>query len=399
MNNEVATLEPDHYSADVHQLQLGERQIILIGTAHVSQDSAHLVRDVITKEHPDCVCIELDQKRYESLSQKKRWEALNLKEVIKKKQLSTLVVNLVLASYQKKLASQLGVMPGLELLEAAKVATELKIPLNLCDREVRVTLRRAWRCTGFFKKGHLVTSLFASLFDSTKIDEEKINELKSKDVLSELMDELSQAMPQIKKVIIDERDTYLSEMIKAAKGKKLVAVVGAGHVAGIKKALLEDRSQQLSEINTIPPISPIWKLVGWSIPALIIGSIIAIALKKGGAVAGDNIIYWLLANGIPSALGALLALAHPMTILGAFVAAPLTSLTPVIGAGYVTAFIQVIMMPPVVKEFETVLDDMGTLKGWWQNKLLKVLLAFLLPGFGSMIGTWIGGVEIISNLF
>ena len=120
---------------------------------------------------------------------------------------------------------------------------------------------------------------------------------------------------------------------------------------------------------------------------------------KGGAVAGENIQYWILANGIPSAVGALIALAHPFTIFGAFAAAPLTSLTPVIGAGYVTAFIQVMVMPPVVKEFETVLDDISTLKGWWSNKLLKVLMAFMLPGFGSMIGTWVGGAEIISNLF
>lgn len=399
MNQEDSHNEPEEYSEDVHIVQLGQRQIVLIGTAHVSQNSADLVRQVINREQPDAICIELDQKRYDSLSQKKRWEALNLKEIIKKKQLSTLVVNLVLASYQKKLGAQLGVMPGLELLEASKVAKENDIPISLCDREIRVTLRRAWRTTTLFKKSYLVASLLASIFDTTEIDEEKINELKSKDVLSELMDELAQAMPQLKQVVIDERDTFLSEKIKETTGQKIVAVVGAGHIDGLKKALLEDRSNQIEEINTIPPVSPIWKVVGWSIPAIIIGSIFAIGFKHGGAVASDNIIYWILANGIPSSIGAALALAHPLTIIGAFVAAPLTSLTPVIGAGYVTAFLQVMFMPPVVKEFETVLDDMGTLKGWWQNKLLKVLLAFVLPGFGSMIGTWIGGVEIISNLF
>jgi len=399
MNSEDSHNDTADHSADVHIIELDQRQIILIGTAHVSQHSADLVRQVITKERPDCVCIELDQKRYESLSQKKRWQALNLKEIIKKKQLSTLAVNLVLASYQKRLGAQMGVMPGIELLEAAKAADEADIPISLCDREIRVTLRRAWRSTGFFKKSYLAASLFASIFDSTEIDEEKIEELKSKDILSELMDELGQSMPQLKQVIIDERDTFLSEKIKASKGDKIVAVVGAGHVEGIKKALLEDRSRQIAKINTIPPVSPLWKIAGWSIPAVIIGSIIAIAMQKGTAVAGDNILYWILANGIPSAIGAALALAHPFTILGAFIAAPLTSLTPVIGAGYVTAFLQVMFMPPVVREFETVLEDMTTFKGWWQNKLLKVLLAFLLPGFGSMIGTWIGGVEIVSNLF
>ena len=391
--------ESKQYPPEVRTVQLGERTIILVGTAHVSQQSADLVRQVIDHEKPDCVCIELDQKRYDSLAQKKRWEALDLKRIIRTKQLSTLVVNLVLASYQKKLGAQLGVLPGAELLEASKVANEYGTPIALCDREVRVTLRRAWRATSFWKKSYLLSNLAVSLFDKSEMSEEKINELKKQDVLSELLNELGQSMPEIKTVIIDERDTYLAEKIKEAQGTRLVAVIGAGHLEGTIKALYEDRSGQLAEINTIPPVSKLWKILGWSIPALIIGSIAFIALHKGGAVAGDNIIYWILANGIPSAIGALIGLAHPFTIIGAFLAAPLTSLTPVIGAGYVTAFIQVMVRPPVVREFETVLDDMTTFKGWWRNKLLKVLMAFLLPGFGSMIGTWVGGAKIVSNLF
>ncbi len=387
------------YPPEVQKISLGEREIILVGTAHVSKESADLVRLVIEQEKPDCVCVELDQKRFESLSQKKRWDSLDLKQIIRKKQLSTLVVNLVLASYQKKLGAQLGVTPGVELLEAVNVAKENDIAIALCDREVRVTLRRAWHATSFFRKNYLLASLLASLFDKTEMSEEKINELKQKDVLSELMKEMGEALPELKGVVIDERDTYLSEKIKQAEGVKLVAVIGAGHLEGVQQALHSDRSDQIDDIEKIPPVSPVWKFVGWSIPAVIIGSIVAIGMKKGGAVAGENIIYWILANGIPSSIGALAALAHPLTIFTAFAAAPLTSLTPVIGAGYVTAFVQVMMMPPVVKEFETVLEDMGTLKGWWRNKLLKVMLAFMLPGFGSMIGTWIGGVEIVSNLF
>jgi len=393
------TSEEAKYPPEVRIVKLGERTIILVGTAHVSQQSADLARQVIENENPDCVCIELDQKRYDSLAQKKRWEALDLKQIIRTKQLSTLVVNLVLASYQKKLGAQLGVLPGAELLEAARVAKDCGIPIALCDREVRVTLRRAWRATSFWKKSYLLANLAASLFDNTAMDEEKINELKKQDVLSELLDELGQSLPELKLVIIDERDTYLAEKIKSSQGEKLVAVVGAGHLEGTIKALHEDRAAMMDRINVIPPVSPVWKVLGWAIPALIIGSIMFIALHKGSAVAGDNVIYWILANGIPSAIGAAIALAHPFTIIGAFVAAPITSLTPIIGAGYVTAFIQVMVMPPVVREFETALDDMATFKGWWRNKLLKVILAFLLPGFGSMIGTWVGGAKIVSNLF
>ncbi len=387
------------YTDDVERLMIGEREIILVGTAHVSRESVELVKKVIEAEKPDCVCVELDDKRFNALSGKKRWESLDLREIIRKKQLSTLLVNLVLASYQKKLGMQLGVMPGAELMEAAREAEKHAIPVTLCDRDVRVTLRRAWHSTSFLKKGYLLATLLASLFDKTEITEEKLQELKKKDVLSELMSELGEAMPELKKVLIDERDIYLAEKIKNSPGRRLVAVVGAGHMAGIVRNIREDNSSAMAAISSFPPVSSAFKALGWSIPLLIIGSLVAIGILKGSGAAGANLLYWILANGIPTAIGAMLAWGHPYTIATAFVAAPLTSLTPVIGAGYVTAFVQVLVRPPLVREFETVGEDMATVAGWWKNKLLRVFLAFLLPGLGSMIGTWVGGVEIISNLF
>ena len=387
------------YSDEVEHLTIGERELFLVGTAHVSKESVNLVKQVIASEMPDCVCVELDTKRYKALSGRKRWEALDLKEIVKKKQLSTLLVNLILSSYQKKLGMQLGVIPGLELLEATREAEKHAIPVSLCDRDVRVTLRRAWHETSFLKKGYLLATLLVSLFDKTEITEEKLEQLKKKDVLSELMSELGEAMPELKKVLIDERDIYLAEKIKMSAGRKLVAVVGAGHVEGIKKRIREDNSSILPSISTFPPVTSLFKTLGWSIPLLIIGSLIVIGIQKGSTAAGANLLYWILANAIPSAIGAMLAWAHPLTIASAFAAAPVTSLTPVIGAGYVTAFVQVMVRPPVVREFETVGEDMSTFTGWWKNKLLRVFLAFLFPGLGSMIGTWIGGVEILSNLF
>jgi pheromone shutdown-related protein TraB len=387
------------YPDDVAVIGLADKTILLIGTAHISNDSADLVEEVITREHPDTVCIELDEKRFEALSNPQRWENLDLKEIIRKKQLSTLLVNLILSSYQKKLGGQLGVMPGTELLRAARIAEEHSIPVELCDREIRVTLRRAWHATSLWKKGYLVASLFASLFDKTEIDEEKLAELRSKDVLSELMDELGQALPDTKRVLIDERDIYMAEKIKAAPGQRIVAVVGAGHMAGIKKVILEDHRDDIEEINTIPPVSKAWKIVGWSIPAAIICSVLAIGWRHGLAEAGANALYWILANGIPSAIGAMVAWAHPATILSAFAAAPITSLTPVIGAGYVCAFVQVMTRPPVVREFESVGNDIGTIRGWWRNKLLRIFLVFIMTGLGSSIGTWVGGYRIFTNLF
>ena len=387
------------YPSDVHIIYYEEKTILLVGTAHISQESVDLVEKVISQEQPDCVCLELDDKRYKALTQKKKWQSLDLKQIIKDKQLSTLMINLLMASYQKKLGGQLGVQPGAELLHAAKTADERGIPIALIDRDVRITLRRAWKSTSFFKKGYLLSTLFASLFDSTEISEEKLTEMKQKDVLSELMDEMGSILPDVKRVLIDERDTYRCEKIKANHGKKLVAVVGAGHVEGIKKTFTHDCSAELDEITRSPPVSAVWKILGWSIPLLIIGSLVTIGIQKGAADAGSNLLYWILANGIPSAIGGILAFANPLTVIGAFAAAPITSLTPVIGAGYVAAFIQVMRTPPVVKEFESVGEDMGKLTGWWKNKLLRLFLVFLFTGLGSSIGTYIGGYKIITNLF
>lgn len=387
------------YPEDVAVLHQNGKTILLVGTAHISQESTNLVEQVIEQEKPDTVCIELDEKRYAALSKKQQWQNLDLKQVIRKKQLSTLLVNLILSSYQKKLGGQLGIMPGTELLMAAQAAEKNNCELVLCDRDVRVTLRRAWHSTSLLKKGYLVATLMSSLFDRTELDEEKLAELRKKDVLSELMNEIGSIMPDAKKALIDERDIFMAEKIKAAPGKRLVAVVGAGHMEGIRTVLPVDNSNNIDPINIIPPVSKAWKIIGWSIPAAIILALVMIGIRKGVGEAGANLGYWILANGIPSAVGAIVAWGHPATILSAFAAAPVTSLTPVIGAGYVTAFVQTMSRPPVVREFESVSADIGSVAGWWRNKLLRIFLVFIFTGIGSMIGTWVGGYKIFTNLF
>lgn len=401
MNGEV--IEPrdagGEYPDDVQRLTLEDREIILVGTAHVSKESAELVREVIRREQPDHVCVELDEQRFQALSQKTRWENLDLRQLIRRRQLATLLMNLLLASYQKKIGDKLGVLPGTELLEAVRAAEEAGIPFSLSDRNVRTTLLRAWRSMSFWQRAKLFAGLMAGTFAGPEISEEQLRELRKKDVLSEVMAELADTMPTLKGVLIDERDTYLAEKIRTAEGRKVVAVVGAGHVEGIRQALSAASSADLDAICEVPPVSPAWRWVGWSIPAVILGSLALIAWTKGGAVAGENLRFWILANGIPSGIGAMLALAHPLTIVTAFLAAPITSLTPVIGAGYVTAFVQAYVQPPRVRDFQAVTEDAGKFQGWWRNRLLRVLLAFVFPTCGSLVGTYVGGAEIISNLF
>ena len=388
-----------NYPEDVHIINIDEREFIIVGTAHISRQSADLVKEVITKEKPDTVCVELDEKRFKALSEKNRWENLDIKTIIKEKQLSTLLINLVLASYQKKLGEKLGVTPGTELLEAANTANELNLPIELCDREVRITLRRSWHSMTFWQKIKFLTSGLAGLFEKQELTEEKLAELRSKDVLSEMMEELGKAMPVLKRVLIDERDSYLAEKMKRAKGNKIVSVVGAGHVNGIINHLKNERAVDLKKIEEIPPSKPIAKIIGWGIPAIIVGSIFYIGYAKGLSEAGNNAMFWILANGIPSAIGAIIALAHPITIITAFVAAPITSLSPLIGAGYVAAFVQAYFKPPVVKEFQNVMSDFNHFSKWWKNRLLKVFLVFILTSLGSVLGTYVGFFEIVRNVF
>lgn len=389
----------DYPGSDVAVVTLGERTVLLIGTAHISQHSVDLVREVIAAEKPDTVCIELDEKRYQALARKQQWDGLDLKQVIRSKQLATLLVNLLLASYQKKLGGRLGVMPGSELLAAAQAAEEQGIRTVLCDRDVRITLRRAWHGTSLWKKCSLVVTLLTSIFDDTELDEERLAELRRQDVLSELIREVGAAMPEAKQALIDERDIYMAEKIKAAPGRRLVAVVGAGHLEGIRCRLPEDHAAELAEIETIPPVSRFWKIAGWSMPVLILLSIALVGIQKGIGAAGGLLGYWALAHGIPAALGAILAWAHPATVLSVFAAAPFTSLSPLIGAGLVAALVQVMSRPPVVREFESAGSDMASFAGWWQNRLLRIFLVFFLSDFGSALGTWFGGYQIITSLF
>ena len=323
-------MPPADHGDDVVTVRTGGRTFILVGTAHLSRESADLVREVVERERPDRVCVELDAQRYEALSRRAQWENLDLRQVIRKRQLATLLINLLLASYQKKLGGKLGVQPGAELLGAVEVAEELDIPHTLCDRNIRITLLRAWRSMGIVQKWKLLSAILAGVFTEAELTEDDLRRLRQQDVLSEMMQELAEFMPRLKHVLIDERDAYMAETIRSSAGDRVVAVIGAGPLEGIRAALETGARSSVEELETLPPASSVGKWIGWGIPAAIIAAVTWIGFSKGAAVAGDNLQFWILANGIPSAIGAAIALAHPFTIVAAFVGAPITSLTPVI---------------------------------------------------------------------
>ena len=387
-------------SSEYTRLQVDDKEFVLVGTAHISQDSVDTVIRTIDDVLPDTVCVELDAQRYQSLINKKGWESLNLKELIKKKQVPFLLTNLALSSYQKRMGLQTGVKPGAELAAAAQTAEERGMEVELVDRNIRTTLLRVWRKTGLWNKIKVMVSLFGSLFEKQELDEEELAKLRESDTLSSMLDEMGKLLPSVKQILVDERDTYMAYHIRNAPGEKVLAVVGAAHLPGIVRLLQADEISPgtIAEISIVPPKTTVSKIIPWLIPAIVV------VLFIGGFFFGNRdqlanaAMAWVLANGLFSALGALLALGHPITIFSAFVAAPLTSLNPTIGAGFVTGLVQSFVAAPTVRDMEHVGEDLMTFKGWWQNRLARVLLVFLFSSIGSSIGTFVA-LGWLKNLF
>ena len=373
--------------SDIYRIKKDDREFVLIGTAHISQVSKDLVRATIEAEAPDTVCVELDEGRLKAIKEPDLWKKTDLKQVIKNKQLGTLIANLVLGSYQKRMGAQTGVKPGSELKEAVDCAEGRGTELVLADRDIKITLRRTWACTPWYRKLSLLGGLFASIFDKTEVSEEDLAKIKEQDALSAMMQDFGKSFPEVKQVLIDERDQFLASKIKNAPGKKIVAVVGAGHMNGIAKIIEEDRELPSEEsISVIPKSAPIWKIIGWAIPVAIIASIIAVGVHAGFEKAGELSLQWAMLTGGGAMLGTVIAGGHPVTILVALVAAPFTGLTPLIGVGFFTALTQVYMRPPRVSEMETLADDIWQVRRWWKNRVTRVILCFLCPGIPAIIG-------------
>ncbi|MBE0597899.1 MAG: TraB/GumN family protein [Desulfuromonadales bacterium] len=375
--------------SDIHRLTLDGREIVLVGTAHISRDSVETVRRVIEAEAPDTVCVELDQQRRQALKDGNRWQSLNLVKAIRQGQGPMLLANFALASFQRRMGLQTGVKPGAELAAAADLAEERGMAVELIDRDLRTTLLRVWRGTGFWKRMNLLATLLASLFENHKVNEEELAKLRQGDALGAMLEEMGTLLPSVKTILVDERDLYMAHFIRLAPGAKIVAVVGAAHVPGILQHLQGEKSrpEEITEISTIPAKTTLSRVLPWLIPAVVISLFIA------GFFFGDRdrlagaALAWVLANGLLAALGATVALAHPVTVAAAFVAAPLTSLNPTIGAGMVTGLVQAFIAAPTVRDLECVNEDLATLRGWWGNRLTRVLLVFFFTSLGSAVGT------------
>ncbi len=390
--NETPQPAPERAS-NVTRLTLGDREFILLGTAHVSRDSVNEVAEAIRDLSPDRVCVEIDDARHKSLVEKRSWESLNIYQVIREKKGFLLLGNLVLSSFQRRMGAELGVTPGEEMLAAIEAAKELEIPTSFVDRQIHTTLRRAWSRAGFWGKNKMLAALLGSVFSREKLPAEEIEALKEQGALEGMMNELATYLPAAKEVLIDERDQYIASKSYAAEGSRLLVVVGAGHVPGIVRWLTSIHEGQgkpdLEALDTVPPPGKIRKAIPWVIPVIVAGLIGWGFVRSGWDGGFQMLLRWFLVNGILSGLGAIIALAHPVNIVVSFLAAPFTSMNPTIGVGFVSGLLEAVLRKPRVIDFETLQDDITSIRGFYRNRITRILLVFFFTTLGSAIGTFV----------
>lgn len=383
-------------------ITLNDREIILVGTAHISKESIEDVKQCVTSEHPDCVCVELDEQRYKALTNEKQWQQLDIIEVLKSGKGFLLLANLVLAAFQKRIGSDVGVKPGDEMKAAVTIAEELSIKTELVDRPIHITLKRAWAKNSLWGKSKLLAALLSSAFSTEKLSAEQIEALKDKSEMDGMMAEMAEYLPQVKEALIDERDRYLATKIWNAPGKKIVAVLGAGHLAGTEAYLEQLKNgtvpNDVSDIADVPPKSALAKVSGWIFPALIVLLIAAGFFKGGVAASSALLLRWLLWNGSLAAAGTLIALGHPISIITGFLGAPLATLNPFIGVGLFTGIVQAWVRKPQVADMENLTTDVMSIKGWYKNKIAHILLIFFLSSLGGAIGNFIAVPALIGGL-
>jgi pheromone shutdown-related protein TraB len=378
--------------------------LILVGTAHVSPESVREVKEVILAERPDVVAVELDAPRREALENRQQWENTPIQKLLKSDKLWMFLTQSLLASYQRRLGDELGAEPGAEMLAAMAAAKEIGAEVLLADRDIGITMKRAYRMMSFREKVRLMWELMKSFVGAEEEAEDQkpldIKEMMHEDAITQMMEELGQMAPSIKTVVLDERDIYLATKVRvpSEQGKKVVAVVGAGHMAGIKKRLQEP-VPDLKPLEALPPKKFPWgKIIGWFLPLLIVGLFVWFGYQ--GFRSGnfnklrDAAIYWILITGGFSALGTALARGHILSILTAFLMAPITTLHPALAAGWFAGLTEAYMRTPVVKDFQG-LSAIKTMKDFFGNRVIRVLMVAALANVGAMIGFFVAGAEIV----
>ena len=369
----------------------------ILGTAHVATASVEAVRHHIAEYQPDIVAVELCKSRHEALTSDRRLDKEGLLKVVKEGKAPLVLIQSLLAAEQRKLGLDEGQQPGAELIAAVEEAKAAGLEVALVDRDIQVTLRRAWKNMRFIEKFRVLKSLLG------QDDEEEVPDvntlLDDSDLLSSLMEELRGFSPGAGKVLIDERDEYLATKISALNtDKKVLAVVGAGHLAGIKEYLVENKCDinRIQQLQNLPRKTFAMKVMPWAIPMLVMG-LMAYYLSTGTDI--DLVQFftvWTAANAIFAAIGCIIARGHPLAILTAALASPITSLNPALAAGWFAGYVQLKMAEPSAEDLADFLklDNLGM---FWSNKAGRVLLVTALTNLGSMAGAWVAAAGLLGG--
>ena len=382
----------------ITRVKYNEKELILIATAHVSKASAELVKEVIDREQPDSICVELDKDRYNNMKNPKAWSDTDLVQVIKDGKVGFMLANLVLSSYQKKLAKQLDTNVGQEMAQGIQSAEETGATLVLADRNIQTTFMRIWRKMNLKEKFDLLLNLFFALDDDeqSEITDEEISKMLEKDMLEAAMENMQEEFPKVGDILLHERDQYLANKIKNAPGEKVVAVLGGAHVAGVTEEIFKE--QDMEEISNVPPAGKLGKVIGWGIPVAIV-LLIAWGFLQNIDTGVELVSSWVLWNGCLAALFTALMLGHPLSILTAFVVAPISSLNPMLACGWFAGLMEAHVRKPKVEDVSNISTDIFSLKGCFHNRFIRTLLIVIMANLGSTLGTIIAGMDIIQTIF
>ncbi|AWV07342.1 TraB/GumN family protein [Marilutibacter maris] len=401
---ETATAAPPTWRDQPHEIVEREGvRYTLLGTAHVSQASVDAVCEAIEGGGFDAVAVELDPQRLQSLTDPDALAKLDLVQVIRTGRTALFAANLALAAYQRRLAEQLGIEPGAELKRAVVEARERELPVHLIDREVGLTFKRASNKLGFWGRAKLGGGLLAGLFVDEPVHEDDIEKLKTGDMLASSFSEFASDSPALYETVIAERDRYMAARLRESAGdaREVLAVVGAGHLQGLARHLREEPTPPVNireELEALPKKSDVpWFTIALSV--FVLGGF-AWGFWQGGLdVGSDLLLQWVLATGLLGALGCAIAGGHPLSILVAFLASPITPLHPALASGTLSALTEAWVRKPTYADFMALRDDVGTLRGWWRNRVARVLLNFFLTSLGTAIGVWTGGLRMLGKLF
>ncbi len=380
-------------------------EFTLLGTAHVSRHSAAEVRQLIAEGGYDAVAIELCESRAAAIRDPDALANMDLFRVIREGKAGMVAASLALGAYQQRLAEQLGIEPGAEMRDAISSAEKAGVPVMLIDRDIGTTLRRMYRGAPWWQRLGLLSGILASLFSRDQITEQDIERLKQGDMLESTFAEFASRSRVLYRPLIEERDRYMAARLEQERlrgqARRILVVIGAGHLKGLARHLEEtpptDAGAEVRALDTVPPGSRFMQWLPWLVVAAILGGFAA-GFWRSTDLGQQMVIDWVLINGTLSAAGAAAALAHPLTVVAAFVAAPLTSLNPTIGAGLVVATVELWLRRPHVRDFSNLRRDVARLGGWWRNRVSRTLLVFLFATLGSAAGTYIAGFRIFERL-